>query len=133
MSNILVTIVGLVILWVLVSIPVYISGKIITGRTTSFLSAMAATLGGPLVYGIVLFASTFFLGVFLGGSALVLGLILAFIAWLAVYRAAFQTGWLGALAIAVLALVLFIVINAVLGAVFGAFSPDLFPYQFRSA
>ncbi|MBI3858632.1 MAG: hypothetical protein HY296_00105 [Thaumarchaeota archaeon] len=128
MANILFTLVGLLILWVIISIPVYLSAKAITGGEARFGQAMGATLGGTIVYWIVNFGVTLFLGSVLGASAGIWALILAFIAWLAVYRAAFDTSWIGAVGIAVLAFVLFLILDAALGAVFNVSYPDLFPF-----
>ncbi|MGH9918439.1 MAG: hypothetical protein ACRD6W_06185, partial [Nitrososphaerales archaeon] len=59
--------VGLLVLWAVVSIPVYISGELILGgQKASLGSAMGATLGGALAYVIVLYAGAFFLDAFLG-------------------------------------------------------------------
>src|SRR3989304_4485055 len=127
-SNIIATIVGLIILWIIVSIPVYVAGKIVTGGKAGIGQAMGATLGGAIVYGIVLFGVSFFLGAIIGPSAGIWALILAFIAWLAVYRSSFDVGWLGAIGIALVALLVFFALNTVLGGIFGVTFPDLFPF-----
>ncbi len=127
-SNVVFLIIGLIILWIVASIPAYIAGKIVTSGKASFGDAMAATLGGVLVYAIVLFAVAYFLQPLVGASADVLALILAFVAWLAVYRASFDTGWLGAFGIAVLSLLVLIVLNAILGSLFGVAFPSIFPF-----
>ncbi len=126
--NVLVTIIGLIILWIISSIPAYIAGKVVTGGKAGLGDAMAATLGGVIVYAIVLFGVTFFLQPFVGASSGIWALILAFVSWLAVYRASFDTSWLGALGIAILALLVFFVLNAVLGSILGVTFPGLFPY-----
>src|SRR5215472_12425420 len=95
LTDLLVLIVGLVILWIIVSIPVYAAGKLITGGRAHFGQAMGATLGGGLVYFLVYFGVAFFLGALLGPTATIFALILALVAWIAVYRASFDTGWLG--------------------------------------
>src|SRR5438445_6158274 len=87
----LILIVSLVILWIIVSIPVYFAGKMVTEGKARFGQAMGATLGGGLIYFIVIFAFGFFLSPVLGPVAIILGLIVALIAWLAVYRASFDT------------------------------------------
>jgi len=91
--GILYTIVGLIILWIIVSIPVWLAGKAITGGKASFGDALLATLAGPIVY----FVVVFLVGFFLGSSALVFGYILALIAWIGVFKLSFQTGWLRAI------------------------------------
>jgi hypothetical protein len=122
--GILYTIIGLIILWIIVSIPVWIAGKAVTGGKASFGDALLATLAGPIVYFIV----SFLVGYFLGASALIFGYILALIAWIWVFKASFQTGWLRAILIAILAWVIFIVLSIIIGALFGlAYPAPFFP------
>ena len=116
-------IVALIVVWILVSIPAYIGGKVVTRGKSTFGEAMAATLLGPIVYVAVLFAVDFLLGGLLGSWGYIAGFILAFIAWIGVYKATFKTGWLGALAIAILAAIIFIIVLFVLGLLFGFFLP----------
>ncbi len=131
-SNLLVTIVGLIILWVIISLPVYFAAEIVTGGDASLIGAMAATFLGAVVYIVVLVAVDLFLGAVVHESVYVWAFILAFLAWLWVYKAVFATGWLGAIAIAVLAVVVFIIINAVVGLLFGVTIPARFfpPFVF---
>ena len=96
--GILYTIVGLIILWIIVSIPVWLAGKAVTGGKATFGDALLATLAGPIVY----FVVVFLVGYFLGSSALIFGYILALIAWIGVFKISFQTGWLRAILIAIL-------------------------------
>ncbi len=117
----------LLLMWIIVSIPVYIAAKIVTGGKATFGRAMLATLLGPIVYGIVLLLATIFLGPLVGPYALLLALILAFIAWLWVYKSSFKTGWLQALGIALLAIIIMVVIGLILAVFFGAILPFLFP------
>jgi len=84
---------------------------------------MLATLLGPIVYVIVLVATDFVLGGLLGTTGYVLSLILAFIAWIGVYKAMFKTGWLGAFAVAILALIVFVVMLLIIGFFLGTFLP----------
>ena len=122
--GILYTIVGLIILWIIVSIPVWLAGKAITGGKSTFGDALLATLAGPIVY----FVVVFLVGFFLGGTALIFGYILALIAWIWVFKASFQTGWLRAILIAILAWVIFIVLSIIIGALFGiAYPAPFFP------
>jgi hypothetical protein len=124
--GILFTIIGLIILWIVVSIPVWLAGKAATGGKASFGDAMLATLAGPIVYFIVSFLVAFFLGAAIGSAALVFGYILALIAWIWVYKASFQTGWLQAILIAILAWIIFIVLSIIVGALFGISYPAPF-------
>ncbi len=127
--GLLAIIVGLIILWIIVSIPVYIAGKIVTSGEATIGDAMIATLFGPIVYAVTLFLVDFFLGALIGSSAYVWALILAFIAWVWVYKASFKTGWLGALAIAILAILVFAVLSFIFGLLLGVVVPaPFFPH-----
>jgi hypothetical protein len=127
--GILVYIIGLVILWVVASIPVYFSGKVIKGGRANFGDAMGATLGGVVVYYIVFYVVAIALGAVIGSSADALGIVLGLLAWLAVFRGSFHTSWLGAVGIAILAWFILLVIDFILVAVFGHVRfPDFFPF-----
>ncbi len=129
LTSLLLTIVGLIILWIVVSIPVWLAGKAVTGGKGSFGEAMIATLFGPIVYAITLFLVDVFLGSLIGSGAYIIALILAFIAWIWVYKASFKTGWLGGIAIAILAVIIFTIMSFVLGAIFGLIVPaPFFPH-----
>jgi hypothetical protein len=127
LGDILVFIVGLIILWAIVSIPVYFAGKAITGGKSDFGDAMGATLGGGIAYFLVYYVVAFFLGAVLGSSATIFALILAVLVWLAVFRAAFRTNWLGAIGIVIVAYVILLVLDYILLAAFGVKFPNFFP------
>jgi hypothetical protein len=123
---IVVLLIALLIIWIIASIPAYIAGKIVTHGKASFGSAMVATLGGVIMFVIVAVAVDYFLGTLLGASSLMWGLLLGFVAFLAVYKSAFDTGWLGALAIAILSVIVAAVLSLILAALFGvSFPPSL--------
>ena len=124
--DLLIIVIALIILWVIISIPAYIAGKIVTAGKSTFGEAMLATLFGPIVYAIVLLGVSFFLGTIIGSAAYVLALILALIAWVWVYKATFRTGWLGGIAIAILAFIIFVIIGAIIAALFGVTIPSHF-------
>ena len=126
LTSLIVTIIGLIILWVVVSIPVWLAGKALTGGKATFGEAMIATLFGPVVYAITLFIVGYFLGTLIGSTAYVIALILALLAWIWVYKASFRTGWLSAIAIAILAWIIFVVISIIFGALFGIVVPGTF-------
>jgi hypothetical protein len=127
LTGILIFVIGLIILWLIVSIPIYFAGKIVTAGDSSLGDAMVATLFGPIVYAITLFAVNFFLGAIIGEMSAYFGaLIIAFIAWLGVFKASFKTGWLGALAIALLAVLIFAVISVLFGSLLGVMVPAPF-------
>ena len=120
--------IGLIVLWIVVSIPVYFAGRAIKGRSTGFGQAMGATLGGVVVYYLVYLVVAFFLGAVIGPAADALALVLGLIAWLAVFRGAFQTSWLGAIGIVVIAWLILLVLDFILIAAFGVKFPDFFPF-----
>lgn len=118
LTSLLITLVGLIILWIIVSIPVWLAAKVATGGKATFGEALLATLAGPIVYAIVTFIVDFFLGAIIGSIALAFGFILSLIAWIWVYKASFRTGWLQAILIAILAWIIFIVLSIIIGALF---------------
>lgn len=125
-QNVVVAVIELIILWIIVSIPVWLAGKAVTGGKGSFGEAMLATLAGPIVYFIVSAIVDFFLGAVIGGASLVFGFLLALLAWIWVFKASFRTGWLQAFLIAILAWVIFIVLSIVIAALFGVAYPSPF-------
>ncbi len=125
-TSLIVTIIGLIILWIIVSIPVWLAGKAVTGGKATFGEAMIATLFGPIVYAVTLIIVGYFLGTLIGSTAYIIALILALIAWIWVYKASFRTGWLGAIAIAILAWIIFVVISIIFGALFHVAVPGTF-------
>jgi hypothetical protein len=120
--------ISLVALWIVVSIPVYFAGKLIKDGRADFGSAMGATLGGFVFYLIVFWGGTFLLTPSLGSSALVISFALAILAWLAVYRSSFDTGWLGALGIVFVGWLVLIVADALLVAMVGVGIPKFYPF-----
>ncbi len=124
--NVLVFIVGLVILWVLVSIPVYFAAKVVTSGEAGLSDTMFATLFGSLVYLGTLFIMGYAFSPLLGAGTYVLALIVAFVAWLGVFKASFKTGWLNAIAIALVAILVFAVIAFLFGALLGVMVPAPF-------
>ena len=128
LSGWLILIVALVILWIVVSIPVYFAGKMVTGGKARFGQAMGATLGGGVIYFLVLFAFEFFLSPILGPIAAILGLIVALIAWLAVYRASFDTNWIRAVGIVVVAWIVLIILDLILLEIVGVEFPRFYPW-----
>jgi hypothetical protein len=70
----------------------------------------------------------FFLGALIGSTAFVFGYILALIAWIWVFKASFQTGWLQAILIAILAWIIFVLLSILVGTLFGiAYPAPFFP------
>ena len=126
--GVVVYLIGLLVLWMVVSVPVYFAGRAVRGKNASFGNALGATLGGVVVYYVVYLSIAFFLGSVIGSSADVFALLLGLLAWLAVFRAAFQTGWLGAIGIVVIAWLILLVLDFFLVLAFGVNFPDFFPF-----
>ncbi len=124
--SLLILAVGLIILWIIVSIPVYIAGKVVTAGESSLGDAMIATLFGPIVYVVTLFAVQFLLGTLITSGAYIWALVIAFIAWVGVFKASFKTSWIGALAIALLAILIFAGLSFLFGALLGVMVPAPF-------
>ena len=124
--DIVAIIIGLIILWILVSIPVYIASKIVTAGESTLGDAMIATLFGPIVYAITVFLVDYFLGALIGSGTQIWALILAFIGWIWVFKASFRTGWLRAIAIALLAVLVFTAISLLFGTLLGIMVPAPF-------
>jgi hypothetical protein len=127
-AGLLILIIGLVLLWVVVSVPVYAAGKMFTGGKAGFGDAMGATLGGAIAYFLVLWGVSFFLSFLIGPAAIALGFVLALVVWLAVYRASFDTGWLGAIGIVGVAWLVFFVLDVFLVVTFGVGFPKFYPF-----
>ncbi|MDG6911029.1 MAG: hypothetical protein JRN18_01615 [Nitrososphaerota archaeon] len=126
--GLLVYIIGLAVLWAVVSVPVYFAGKLVKGDRATFGSAMGATLGGVVVYYVVYLVVAFALGAVMGSPALAVALVLGLLGWLAVFRQAFNTSWLGAVAVVVLAWLILMVLDVVLIGVFGVGFPAFYPF-----
>ena len=128
LTGLLILAAALIILWIVVSIPVYLGGELVTGGRADFGSAMGATLGGAIAYVVILWAGAYLLTPLVGPSALILAFVLAILVWLGVYRAAFDTGWLGALGIVLASWVVLVILDIVLTALFGVSFPKFYPF-----
>lgn len=102
--------------WIIVTIPVYISARILTIGNVGFGRAMLATFVGPLM-----FITVFFISLILLGSAIsnlltiAIALILSIIAWLGTFKVIFNTTWLRSIAIVIIALIIFIITVFIIG------------------
>lgn len=126
---VLAVLIGLLVLWVLVSIPVWIAAKVLTLGKARFTRAMLVTAVGPVVYAIVFFVSMAVLSVAFGDSGLLVAIafLIAFVAWIGVFKKGFETGWLRAFAIAVLATIVFAVIGIIITIVIQSIVPGAPP------
>jgi hypothetical protein len=122
-------IIGLIVLWVIVSIPVWIAAKLLTLGRAKFTRAMLVTAVGPIIYAIVFFISAILLTAAIGDLTLpvIIAFIVAFVAWIWVFKKGFDTGWLRALGIAFLAVIVFGVIGVLISLVIQAIVPEAPP------
>ena len=95
-------IIGLLVVWIIVSIPVWIVAKILTLGRVKFTRAMLVTAFGPIVYALVFFIFAALLNAIVGDPTVpvLIAFIVAFVAWIGVFKKGFHTGWLRALGIA---------------------------------
>jgi hypothetical protein len=131
-------IIGLLVMWIIVSVPVWIAAKILTRGRARFTRAMLVTAVGPIVYAIVFFISAAVLSVAFGESGwlVTISFVIAFIAWVGVFKKGFETGWLRALGIAILATAVFAVIGVIITLVIQAFvpqAPPITPFPLQQA
>ena len=121
--SVIITIASFLILWAIVSIPVWLSARILRAKQAKFGRAMLVTAAGPIAYWIVFLISTRLLkSLFLLGnnyyysvaSVNIVGIIIAIIVWIYIFKKGFETGWLRALAIAILAVVVFVIVGMII-------------------
>lgn len=122
-------IIGLLVLWIIVSIPVWVAAKILAMGRVSFSRAMLVTALGPIVSAVVFLIFAALLTAIVGDPTLpvIIGLIVAFVAWIGVFKRGFHTGWLRALGIAMLAVILFAVIGFIISLLMQVIVPEAPP------
>ena len=122
-------IIGLLVLWIIVSIPVWVAAKILAMGSVSFSRAMLVTALGPVVAAIVFFIFAALLTAIIGDPTVpvIIGLIVAFVAWIGVFKRGFHTGWLRALGIAILAIIVFAVIGLIISLLMQLIVPEAPP------
>jgi len=92
---------------IIISIVLYIAGLTVVGkRKATFSDAFKISLLGTFLGGLISGLISYFIPI--------LGLIVYIIIWLALIKSYFETGWLGALAIAILAFIVAIVILVII-------------------
>ncbi|MDH5663754.1 MAG: hypothetical protein OEY90_04740 [Candidatus Bathyarchaeota archaeon] len=119
-AELLFAVISFIINLVVMTIVFYVAGAIVVGkRRALFSDALVISLLGTVVGNI---CSLFFP---------VIGWILSLIVWLLLIRRYYETGWLGALAVAILAVIIYVVVWVILALIFaipillfaGLFSP----------
>jgi len=105
---ILVAIAVFLIQVLILSVVIYIAGlMVVGGRKATFGDAFKISLLGTVLGGLICAAISFFVPL--------LGLIVYILIWLALIKQYFETGWLNALAIGVLAVIVWIVLIIIVG------------------
>ena len=108
-AELLFSIVLFIVDLIILTIVFYVAGVIVVGkRRALFSDAFVISLLGTIVGNICLL---FF--------PPIIGLFLSLIVWLLLIRHYYETGWLGALAVAILAVIIFMVILFILGLILG--------------
>jgi hypothetical protein len=122
-------IIGLLVLWIIVSIPVWVAAKILAMGRVSFSRAMLVTALGPVVAAVVFFIFAVLLTAIVGDPTvpIIIGLIVAFVAWIGVFKRGFHTGWLRALGIAILSIIVFAVIGLIISFLMQVIVPEAPP------
>ena len=119
--------VGLIIIWAIVSMPVYIAARLVMPNA-SFQDALVATIFGPIIYVITLFGAYYFLGAVIGSQGYTWALVIAFIGWVLIFKVSFRTGWLRALVVALIAILVFAFVSVLFGFYLGVMvQPPFFP------
>ena len=125
--TIIIGIVSLLIIWAIISVPVWISAKILTSGRARFGRAMLVTAAGPIVYTVALLISTSILAAVESRLSLTLTVTLGFLAWIYVFKRGFETGWIRGGAIAILAIILFFIVGVAINSLTDLFVPNARP------
>ena len=105
---ILVAIAVFLIQVLILSVVIYIAGlMVVGGRKATFGDAFKISLLGTVLGGLIYAAISFFVPI--------LGLIVYILIWLALIKQYFETGWLNALAIGILAVIVWIALIIIMG------------------
>lgn len=131
LASVIGIILTIIIAWIVISIPLYLAGKLISGRHTTFGKAMIAAIVAPLVTLFFFFLVTVGLALFLGPLSLLVGGIVAIAVLSYVYASIFDTSLMGGFAIAILGTiityVMTFIVAALMVAVFGVTTNSFFP------
>lgn len=115
--QLIIAIVVLLIGWVIISIPLWLAAKVLTGGQATMGEAMLGMLLGGIVF-VIVYALTFLVTTTFtsSGTAVLVASIVSFLAFLGLYKVLFDVGWLRALAIAILAVIFAVIILFLFGA-----------------
>jgi hypothetical protein len=97
----------------ILTLVLYLAGLVVVGgRRARFIDALIISLLGTIL------STLFFLFIPYSLIALVLNIIV----WLLLIKSLYETGWLGAIAVGILAMIIFLVISIILALLFGILS-----------
>ncbi len=117
----LITIIVLIVGWIIISIPLWLAAKAMTGGRATLGAAMLGTLLGIFVFTLIYFLTYVVSSTLVSQStAGAVSLLFGFLAFLALYKGLFNVGWIGALAIAILAVIFTAIIAVIIGAIIAA-------------
>lgn len=116
--SVIYAIVGLIVAWIILSIPVYLAARVISGKKATFGKAMLASLIAPVVELIFLFIFILVLTPFVGPVSIPVAIVISLILLIWVYASIFDTSWLGGLGIAIISVVISVIILAIFSAFF---------------
>jgi len=108
-----IVIIFLILGWIIITIPVYLAAKIF-GSDASFLKAMVAVLLAGILSGIIIIIFVYISIVYGSFILIILGLIIAFIAVLGVYKSMFNVGWMAAFGIIIVSIIIAFIFNLIL-------------------
>lgn len=103
-----------VVAWLVASFPLYIAGRVISGRRATFGEAMVAAVIGPLVTIFFFIVVSALLFPFLLGFAYLIGFIVAIGALSYIFGALFRTSTLGGFGIALISFIFTVVIFVII-------------------
>ncbi len=128
--DLLVTILELILLWICVSLPVYLIARTVSHHRTKFGELVGATLTGGIVYGIVVVVAQILLGAILGTveAVYVFALFLAWVSWLMAFHFSLRLRWSSALELPLVPIIVFLGLNELLGVGLGIALPGLFQF-----
>jgi hypothetical protein len=107
-----IVIVFLILGWIIASVPVYLAAKLF-GSDASFLRAMGAVLLSGIVAVIIIIIFAFISAAY-GIVLIILGLVVAFIAVLGVYKSMLNVGWGAAFGIIIVSIIIGFIFNLIL-------------------
>ncbi|MCL5731196.1 MAG: hypothetical protein M1605_03650 [Candidatus Thermoplasmatota archaeon] len=102
-------ILSFLLLWIIISIPVYLASKFVVPRKSTFGKAMIAAIGALIAFTVL----SLLVGIVLPLLSLLAGLI----GILFVFKAMYETDWINAFVMGIMVLVFIVIILFVLAAV----------------